>query len=218
MIDRDLQRLHELMDGGLSPEEEREILERIDADPLLQKEFDSLVGAVLMIETSERLPAPASFTAEVIKRLPVRKEPLRRRIANFVFAERVLKWNVAAVATAVILILVGVGALLQGQRKDQVAVSAPSQIETVKTVTLSLRAPQAKAVSLAGDFNKWSAEEGKMQKRSDGTWTIEVPLKPGVYHYMFVVDGDDWVPDPRAESYRDDGFGNKNAVLRVNSI
>jgi hypothetical protein len=32
---------------------------------------------------------------------------------------------------------------------------------------------------------------------------------------MFVVDGKAWVTDPKAETYRDDGFGNKNAVMRV---
>jgi hypothetical protein len=32
---------------------------------------------------------------------------------------------------------------------------------------------------------------------------------------MFVVDGTAWVTDPDAESFQDDGFGNRNAVVRV---
>ncbi len=53
-------------------------------------------------------------------------------------------------------------------------------------------------------------------KGTDGMWSIDLKLKPGVYTYSFVVDGKTWVPDPGAESYVDDGLGSRNAVLRVN--
>jgi len=42
-----------------------------------------------------------------------------------------------------------------------------------------------------------------------------VPLPPGNYEYVFVVDGERWVADPRAARYRPDGFGNNNAMLTV---
>jgi hypothetical protein len=32
---------------------------------------------------------------------------------------------------------------------------------------------------------------------------------------MFVVDGEVWVTDPRAERYVDDGFGMRNALIAV---
>ena len=32
---------------------------------------------------------------------------------------------------------------------------------------------------------------------------------------MFLVDGFQWVTDPQASHYSDDGFGNRNAVLAV---
>ncbi|MDA8078685.1 MAG: isoamylase early set domain-containing protein [Nitrospiraceae bacterium] len=217
-MDRELRRLHELLDGGLSPEEERDILEKVDSDELLRREFDSLVGAILTLETCERLPADASFTAEVMKRLPVRQKLLRRRIADFFIGERVLRWNVAAAATTAIVILFASILLLHTHWKDPSVAQNASSKEAVEKVTITFHAPQAKTVALAGDFNKWSVEEGAMKRRPDGSWTIELPLKPGIYNYMFVVDGEGWVPDPRAESYRDDGFGRKNAVLRVNRI
>jgi len=44
-----------------------------------------------------------------------------------------------------------------------------------------------------------------------------VPVLPGVHEYMFIVNGDTWVTDPRADRYVDDGFGNRNAVLAVAS-
>jgi hypothetical protein len=40
-------------------------------------------------------------------------------------------------------------------------------------------------------------------------------LQPGTYSYMFVVDGERWVTDPYASNFRNDGFGQKNAVLRI---
>jgi 1,4-alpha-glucan branching enzyme len=91
--------------------------------------------------------------------------------------------------------------------------SGPS--ENVVTVRLRFRAPEARSVAVAGDFNKWRTNADEM-KKSDGEWSIDLKLKPGEYSYSFIVDGKSWVPDPGAEMYRDDGFGSRNAVLRVN--
>ncbi|MDA8432992.1 MAG: hypothetical protein M0Z60_08520 [Nitrospiraceae bacterium] len=222
-MDKERRLIHKLLDGEMSPEEERDFLARLDAEPDLQREFDGLVGAVRMVESSERMPVDASFTSEVMRRLPRAKAPIGKKISDFLFGERVLRWNVARVAavSAVLFLVVASALLFQGQRKAAIVADvADNGQPTVgaKAVALSFYAPSAKTVSLAGDFNKWSADKDRMKREADGTWRMEVPLKPGVYHYMFVVDGDDWVTDPRAESYRDDGFGNKNAILRVNSI
>jgi 1,4-alpha-glucan branching enzyme len=70
-------------------------------------------------------------------------------------------------------------------------------------------------VAVAGDFNKWKTDVHEM-KKTDGTWSIDLKLKPGVYSYSFVVDGTAWVPDPGAEFYEDDGYGSRNSVLRIN--
>ncbi|MHB8883368.1 MAG: hypothetical protein ACYC69_17905 [Thermodesulfovibrionales bacterium] len=219
-MDKDLLQLHRLLDGGLSPEEGKDILQKIEADPRLQREFDGLVSAVNLLEAGERLPVDTAFSSEVMKRLPVRKEPLSKKISDFLFGERVLRWNVASfvAASAVLLVIIVSGLLYQSSGKSSRVADSVSPGSAVKTVSLSFNAPEAKAVSLAGDFNKWSVEAGAMKRKDDGTWTIEVPLKPGIYHYMFVVDGEGWVSDPQAESYRDDGFGNKNAILRIDSI
>ena len=93
--------------------------------------------------------------------------------------------------------------------------AATTQGESAITVRLSFHAPQARTVAVAGEFNKWKTDADEM-KRTDGTWSIDLKLKPGVYTYSFIVDGKSWVPDPGAASYEDDGFGSRNAVLRVN--
>ena len=42
-----------------------------------------------------------------------------------------------------------------------------------------------------------------------------IAIEPGLHRYMFLIDGSNWVTDPTAERYADDGFGNRNAVLAV---
>ena len=77
-----------------------------------------------------------------------------------------------------------------------------------------LSAPSARAVSLAGDFNGWRPDKTPMVRGGDGVWYVDVPLERGNWSYSFVVDGA-FVEDPLAQSWRADGFGGKNAVVRV---
>jgi hypothetical protein len=214
-MDKERQLIHELLDGGLSPEERRDLLDRVNSDPLLKREFDDLRSVVNMVETGERLTVPPAFTSQVMRRLPAPKVSFRKRVSSFFFGARVLRWNMVTALATVGLMIIITGGLFQIRNKDTVISYRHPLDGGARTVAISFHAPQARKVSLAGDFNKWSAEKGLMKKESNGIWTLEVPLQPGTYHYMFVVDGEAWVTDPNAESYRDDGFGNKNSVLRV---
>lgn len=87
----------------------------------------------------------------------------------------------------------------------------------VVMVTFQLRAPEARSVYLAGDFNNWQPNEIKLKQRN-GEWYIELPLKPGRYQYNFLINGKEWVPDPNADFYVDDGFGQKNSVIDLTEI
>ena len=82
-------------------------------------------------------------------------------------------------------------------------------------VEFSLDAPGATTVAVAGDFSGWESNFVLDDANGDGIWTGRIPITPGVHKYMFVIDGTDWVTDPRAQRYSDDGFGNRNAVLAV---
>jgi len=88
--------------------------------------------------------------------------------------------------------------------------------ETPRKQTFRFKAPTATTVSLAGDFNGWQPDEILLADVTGrGHFAVTLSLKPGRYAYMFVVDGATWMTDPRAEAYRDDGFGNKNALVNV---
>jgi hypothetical protein len=83
-------------------------------------------------------------------------------------------------------------------------------------VVFVLRHSQATSVSVAGSFNDWKPGTLNLEKKGDDLWVANVTLPQGRYEYMFVVDGAEWVTDPCARAFADDGFGNQNAVLTVN--
>jgi anti-sigma-K factor RskA len=209
--------IHRLLDDDLGLDEEKTLMEQVQADPALQKEFDGLTEALRAVETSERIPAPPFFTAEVMRRLLPRKENLAKRMLDFLFKGRVFKWNMAAaLATVGLVALVLTQVVHINNRNRPVETAVVPQQDQVVTVTMNLYAPQAHHVAVAGTFNKWKVAANVLTKQENGVWTINIPLKPGEYSYMFIVDGKAWVTDPNAEAYHDDGFGYKNAVVRVN--
>jgi len=56
-------------------------------------------------------------------------------------------------------------------------------------VVLSIYAPEAQTVNVAGDIMPWGREL-EVKKASNGVWSVTVPqVKDGVYRYHFVVDG-----------------------------
>ena len=76
--------------------------------------------------------------------------------------------------------------------------------------------PAAKTVTVAGDFNSWDVGATPLTDTDgDGIWTGRVALRPGMHKYMFVVDGEEWITDPQADTYVDDGFGMRNAIVTV---
>ena len=66
-----------------------------------------------------------------------------------------------------------------------------------RVVNFLCLAPQAKMVSVIGDFNNWEPNANPMQHQPDGGWVAHIPLHHGHHQYLFLIDG---VPtlDPRA--------------------
>ena len=120
----------------------------------------------------------------------------------------------AGLAAAALMVL-----FLAPWREEPAPAASPAQPTpagpAVVYVQFVLEAPGARSVAVAGDFNDWDARHVLEDLDADGVWTGRIPLRPGVHEYMFVVDGTDWVTDPGAERWTDDGFGNRNAVLAV---
>jgi hypothetical protein len=78
-------------------------------------------------------------------------------------------------------------------------------------VQFRLEAPGASHVALTGSFTGWRPAH-ELHESSPGSWSVLVPLEPGIHDYVFVIDGERWLPDPAAYAV-DDGFGGTNSRL-----
>lgn len=211
-----MRRSEELLEGflagTLSPEEEREfaaLLAREDHRRLFEAHRET---ALLLGRLARGSPSP-SFCEEVLARLPERRAGLRERIWQALWAPRALRWNLAS-ALALVLLLAGAPLVWKAVHVEAPAPARPRLAITL--VRFSLYAPKAERVSLAGDFNGWRTDEIFLSDATGrGHFSATIPLQPGRYAYMFVVDGRIWVTDPEAEAYREDGFGHSNALVRV---
>jgi hypothetical protein len=90
---------------------------------------------------------------------------------------------------------------------------APTALKTVRTV-FALFEPNAKQVSLSGDFNAWSPDAAPLKQGEKGQWEITLALPPGRYQYKFVVDGQ-WLADSSASENVFNPFGSLNSVIEI---
>jgi Carbohydrate-binding module 48 (Isoamylase N-terminal domain) len=123
----------------------------------------------------------------------------------------------AAVLTGVVLIGRAQLAVPTRDTNETPAQLVPvSAARTGETIQFVLVAPAATSVALLGDFNDWNADLTPMRSTDGGgVWSVTVPLTPGRYRYVFLVDGEQWVPDPTAPPALDDDFGRPNSVLTI---
>jgi AMP-activated protein kinase-like protein len=80
-------------------------------------------------------------------------------------------------------------------------------------VQFRVNAQDAHQVALVGDFNGWRPEH-RLHRSADGVWSIDVALEPGVYNYVFLVDGGTVRLDPLAPRVTD-GFGGQSSRVAV---
>jgi hypothetical protein len=81
-------------------------------------------------------------------------------------------------------------------------------------IILTLLAPDARKVNVAGNFNGWRPQAAPMKNLGDGKWLVRLMLRAGQYEYRFVVD-DNWIEDPGAAQRVSNSFGDFNSVLLV---
>jgi len=191
-------------------------------------EFDSLDPNVRWIVTEARRPVPVDAAARARVIDAIKAEPVPSRGLGLVtWLSEPHRLALPPFATAALAAgLVGIG-VLGGLAINRDGRSAAGQLPAVavgqpqlpdslspRAVKFVLIAPQATNVSLVGDFNGWDSGATPM-KTSGGTWTVFVPLHPGLHTYSFVVDGTHFVSDPTAPIAPDDGFGHRSSVVLV---
>lgn len=213
------------LDDELTPAERAAFLQVVDTDPALRRAWLNLELVAAEAARLPRIVPSAAFLSRVkAQTIPVTPGLWDRLLALFTMP-RTLEWNVAgAMAMACVVVMAMAGLLrLSPERIVEVPVVAPlaqtasfgSAMEPKVFVRLVLLEPNAQSVSVAGDFNEWNPAKTKLERTDGGMWTVTLPLKPGRYEYMFVIDGKQWIADPLAMEGMGDGFGSQNAVLDV---
>lgn len=191
MNDDDL--LDRYLDGSLTAAERAAFDERCAASPALRAAAEFLA--------SHPAPEPpgAGFDERVLSLVRAqapRRLPLRRRA-----------WALALAASLAAFALgLGAGRGFEGLE----GFLHPGRVR----VEFVFREPGAAAVSVVGHFNAWDSTAGSMQRTAAG-WRRTLWLEPGVHEYQFVIDGERRVADPAAPAAADDGFGERNSIIRV---
>jgi hypothetical protein len=194
---------------------------------------DPLANELGRLRASTPTTSPR-FTDEVMRQIAarrVRAPGLLSRLAQRLLTERTVTLrfrpaHLVGAAALGALVVVGMRAHPSAAPVREAATAAPAREAATAApvregapdapvlVRFALAAPGAQQVSVAGDFNGWRPDTTPLERRPDGTWAVMLPLGPGSWSYSFVVDGK-WVEDPLADAYREDGFGGKNAIVRI---
>ncbi len=77
-------------------------------------------------------------------------------------------------------------------------------------------APDAKHVTIVGDFNKWNTTKTKMRRLKSGDFlaTLELRCKRE-YKFRYLIDGNRWENDWCADKYIPNNFGSDDSVVIV---
>ena len=85
-----------------------------------------------------------------------------------------------------------------------------------RRVVFRLTAPEAVAVCVSGDFNKWDEHRHLLKRKPGGFWEKTLMLPPGRYEYKFRVDGN-WLLDPANGYSCENSYGSRNSVIEVDA-
>ena len=209
------ERINDYLDGRLDPgalspteREEAETAKHVIAETrafVAGRPAPDLSAAV-MRRIFETNVAPASASANAF-----------RRFVQSVWAPRQLhlQWRpayallgVSALVLVAMLVPYGSRTPLSPQQS-----ASTGALDQRVFVQFRLDAPNAMDVRLAGSFTNWQPRY-QLHEASPGVWTITVPLSAGVHDYVFVVNGQRWIPDPYSQ-HVDDGFGGVNSRIAL---
>jgi hypothetical protein len=195
----------------------------------LERRDEEMIESIAQVLRDEPMRKPASsFDARVMASIRWSNQPRGARsiAAWFLRPRRISLSPVTAVLAAASVMAVayfGSAAvtrrMLDGTIAAQSAAlsAAASDSQGRQLVQFVLVAPEAKSVSVVGDFNDWNAKATPLSSASGNMWSVEIPLTPGRYNYIFMVDGTRLVPDPAAPRAPVDAFGQPNSVITVGS-
>lgn len=211
------------LDREMNPSEEAAFLARLDEAE--HAELQATGAALSALERLPRVAAPAGLADRVMAEIGPPRQSALARLRAWMERRPLLGWEFAGAALAASVLFVVLAPLSRppaGDALPQTALSASftraahAPAGESNALRFSLYAPQAASVALVGDFNGWgSMAELSLKPAGKGMWSVDIPLPSGRYQYAFLVDGQRWVTDPRAEQHVSDDFGRQNAVVTI---
>ena len=88
------------------------------------------------------------------------------------------------------------------------------EVDRLFPTTFAIDVSGAKSVYVTGSFNDWSLDDTCKLRKVDGKWEVDIPLKPGLYEYQFIVDGV-WKEDPANPRKERNPYGDNNSLIEV---
>jgi Glycogen recognition site of AMP-activated protein kinase len=172
-------------------------------------------------DRDDRLEDPVLQRVVAELRRPVRLDPavdqraleqIRTEAAGWQASPNGYRWGIWIASAAVAAGLLVAVVFHPGEESPTVA-TLPVE---AKAVYLRLDAPASSRVAVVGDFNDWDPAATPLHLvGKDGTWVVELRLKPGRYHYTFLIDGRRWERDPSESPAPGSDFGAPVSVLTV---
>lgn len=229
--------IRQFVDGDLDAEDERVALRRIAEDDAARNllRFELQVRRTWTLVSAPEVPDGfADRTMAAVEDETMAESVLLRRVQRFwtwLTTPQPVALRPAFGLVAVVLVAVLIGGVLSFGPARLSPSTTPSDAPVATTASTAqatqTEAPvvwtrftyinnEASSVAVAGDFSEWEPIPLSAETVDGETvWTGLVPVSKGEHQYMFVVDGSEWVTDPLAPVQREDGFGHRNAVLRL---
>jgi len=227
--------LRKYLDGELSPEEEQEALHVIADDPELRSllRFEQHIYAAFSdVSEQDSFHVPGGFTNRVMAQISA-EAPAKERQQVF---ETVKQWfeqllsprqfqlrPVYGLAAIILLVASLSFPLYLVETEDSGGATGNIPDTSIQQVSSTSNQvwlrfvyidEKAESMAVAGDFSNWEPIPlTKQTVNGEQVWTGLVSMNRGEHHYMFLKNGDQWITDPLAPVQREDGFGNKNAVI-----
>lgn len=89
-----------------------------------------------------------------------------------------------------------------------------SRLVSVQFVLDAREVPDARSISVVGDFNDWDVAATPLTL-TRGAWSVSLSTTQGRHVYAFVINGERWIADPRAPKAADADFGRPGSVIIV---
>ncbi len=189
------------IDGDITQKEKEELEEHLKTCISCNRYYEDMLRVHGMLSSEEYLEPREGFTQRVISSLPKKR--------------KLFSWMPRPALVG--LLSIGIILVFAFLRFPALDIHRKDLRDMIKVqFMIKVQDAQAKTVSIVGDFNDWQVGKDLLSDPDgDGIWTGVLPLKPGKYQYVFVIDGKKWVPDPRAKEISKDGFGGVNSVIEV---